>query len=147
MPRLAGSVIEPTVKVDFLKRRNSQCRDSHATCSSRRNGNGIFSTNSNITVSNGTIRGLGFDGIQLTGSAARVERVKAISNGKFGIEAGGFSGDAIITLCHANSNGSIGIVGGGMLSNTSALSNNLGGVSWSGSVIGSVSSGNGGNGH
>jgi hypothetical protein len=28
LPPLAGSVIEPALKVDFLKRRNSRCRDS-----------------------------------------------------------------------------------------------------------------------
>lgn len=101
-----------------------------------------------ITVSNGTIRGLGGNGIRFaSGAGARIEGVTAVSNGGEGIIAGGGFEDAIITQCHAQFNGSVGIAGAGTLSNSSALNNNLDGVVWlGGSVTGTLSRFNGGNG-
>ena len=108
-------------------------------------GNGITSCNSNITVSNGTIRGLGGDGILLNASGIRIEGVKAVGNGFHGIVAG-VSGDSIVTLCQASSNANIGIFGRGSLTNSSANGNSVDGVNWVGSVPGTVSQNNGGNG-
>ena len=108
-------------------------------------GFGIFSQNFNsfITVSNGTIRGFGSDGIFLAGGVGiRIEGVTAVFNVRDGIGAG----EGMVTLCHANSNGGAGIVGVGTLSNSSALSNNGDGIVWTGSATGNYSSGNRGNG-
>jgi hypothetical protein len=104
--------------------------------------------NSNITVSNGTIRGLGGYGILLNGTGVLIERVKATNNGIDGINVGGGLNtgepDTIITLCHANSNGRSGFVGDGTLSNSSAILNGADGVLWAGTVTGSISASNGG---
>jgi hypothetical protein len=120
----------------------------HTTCSpNNANGIGIFSPNSNsfITVSNGTIRGLG-QAIALAFSGIRIEGIKAISNGFDGIEAGALGSDAIITLCQASTNGGAGFSGAGTLSNSSTAFNNGDGVNWFGSATGTVSRFNGGNG-
>lgn len=44
----------------------------------------------NITVINGTVRGMGYDGIA-AGSNSRVEKVHTISNGLYGIAGGDYT--------------------------------------------------------
>jgi hypothetical protein len=117
------------------------CGGNPVTCtqgSAAAVGIGNLFGNSNITVSNGTIRGLGGYGILLSGSGILIERVKAANNGIDGINVGG-TFDTIITLCQAVSNGRSGIVGGGALSNSSALNNGADGMNWNGTVTGNVS--------
>jgi hypothetical protein len=110
---------------------------------------GINSNNSYITVSNGIVRGFDPYGINLTGAGVQIERITAVSNGNTGINTqisllG--AGDAIVTLCHGNSNGFAGIDGAGTLSNSSAVNNKSTGVVWFGSATGNISSGNGSDG-
>jgi len=122
------------------------CGGNPVTCtqgSAAAVGIGNLFGNSNITVSNGTIRGLGGYGILLTGTGILIERVKTANNGIDGINVGGTS-DTIITLCQANANGRSGFLGGGTLSNSSALNNGADGVNWNGTVTGSISASNGG---
>jgi hypothetical protein len=111
------------------------------TCNQSGNASGIFSTNANITVSNGTIRGMGSNGVLLGGSGVLIERVKAVSNGFNGFDVAGsaLGGDAIVTLCQANFNGVNGFTGKGTISNSSAVGNSKTGMFWSGAITGSVS--------
>jgi hypothetical protein len=79
-------------------------------------GQGIASSNPGITVLNGTVRGMGGNGIHLAGGASSCVGVRASSNGATGIIAhGGVVRDNVAT-----SNGSFGIVSGGstVLGNT-----------------------------
>jgi hypothetical protein len=122
------------------------CGGNPVTCtqgSAAAVGIGNLFGNSNITVSNGTIRGLGGYGILLSGSGILIERVKAANNGIDGINVSKTQ-DTIITLCHAIDNGGSGFVGSGALSNSSALNNGAGGMNWDGTVTGSISAFNGG---
>lgn len=100
---------------------------------------GIFSVNSNITVSNGTIRGFGGFGVLLgaLGSGVLVERVKAVSNASGGMDVEANS--AIVTLCQSNFNGGNGFLGIGTISNSSAVNNNGAGFDWVGTVTGNMS--------
>jgi hypothetical protein len=69
-------------------------------------GSGVSTSNSNIFVSNGTIRGLGFKGVNFfAGGQQRVEKVNAISNGVGGIKVGSGS----VASCTATNNGQHGI--------------------------------------
>jgi len=82
----------------------------NGSCSPTGDGYGITHTGidpspNNITVMNGTIRGMGFRGIQV-GTYSRIERVKAISNGGVGIQVG--SNSEVVSNM-ASSNGSAGI--------------------------------------
>jgi hypothetical protein len=104
-------------------------------CAPSGSGKGIDgSAQSGITVVNGTVRGMGSDGVAL-GMSAMVERVRAISNGKNGIEvdtpgrvassegtsngARGISYALVVTDCAAIFNQELGI-GGGAVSNSVA---------------------------
>jgi hypothetical protein len=125
------------------------------TCSIFGLGNGIQSTAANVTVRNGIIRGLGNNGIDLTGDGTRVETVIAVSNGQRGISVGptamvegcmairngtngfGLGRNSAITQSVAVTNGSTGIVTsfGAEVSRNSSIFNG-GGISASrGSVI------------
>lgn len=73
-------------------------------------GEGIFaSTRTGVTVRNGTIRGLGNDGVELLGGSTRIEGLSVLSNGGVGvqIDAGAVSGS------HAESNGGGGLAASG----------------------------------
>jgi hypothetical protein len=107
-------------------------------------GVGITSSNSNITISNGIVRGFGTSGISLIGAAGRVEGVTASNNNQNGISIGG--GPGIVSLCHANLNGMDGISGTGTVSNSAALFNGRHGFFWFGSATGNSSNSNGGSG-
>jgi len=67
----------------------------------------------NITVRNGTVRGMGRDGLELEGdSGMRVENVRAISNARNGINVGAtFDESAHVTGCTVTRNGVDGING------------------------------------
>jgi len=83
------------------------------SCSPSGQGVGINSQNTNVTVINGTVRGMGGVGIVLLGGHSRIERVQAISNGSTGLVANPIfpvaTGDSIITSCIATQNGNVGI--------------------------------------
>jgi hypothetical protein len=68
-------------------------------------GLGITSGFDNITISNGTIRGTGFDAIVLSGTGNRVANVNAYSNANVGIAVN----NGIVTSCTATNNGGAGI--------------------------------------
>jgi hypothetical protein len=91
------------------------------SCNPTGPGLGITSQNTNVTVLNGTVRGMGGVGISLLGGHSRIERVQAIGNGSSGLVANPlfptFTGDSIITSCIATQNGSLGIGVGGLGAN------------------------------
>lgn len=68
-------------------------------------GAGVTTLRDNITVVNGTVRGMGDIGIGVFGQGAHIEGVHAVSNGSRGIAAG----DGIVFGNTANNNGDIGI--------------------------------------
>lgn len=96
------SILGPTV-----------CSGSPLTCSPNNgtpSGNGISSSNANIVVMNGQIKGMGFNGISLTGTKSRVQNIQATSNSNNGI----FVGDSsVVSSCTVSSNGGAGIFANG----------------------------------
>jgi hypothetical protein len=91
------------------------------SCAPIGQGLGINTINTNITVINGTVRGMGSVGVALLGGHSRIERVQAISNGASGLVANPvfptFTGDSIITSCIATQNGNLGIGVAGLAAN------------------------------
>jgi len=89
------------------------CHGSPITCirnNGTASGNGISSSNANIVVMNGQIKGMGFNGISLAGTKSRVQNIQATSNVNHGI----FVGDSsVVSLCTASSNGGTGIFANG----------------------------------
>jgi len=84
-------------------------------------GTGISSVANNTTVMNGTIS-LMQDGVSLTGKGARVERVRAFKNHRYGISA---ADDCTVIDNLANDNGDNGIlVGNGCLVSGNTANNN-----------------------
>jgi hypothetical protein len=83
------------------------CSGDPTSCVNTGRGSGVLAdwAYSNIAVVNGTVRGMGSAGIALT-NAARVEQVRAISNGGEGISGGN---DSTVTHSFAMSNGMSGI--------------------------------------
>ncbi len=76
-------------------------------CNTTGTGHGIDGSNqSNVTVSNGTVRGMGGLGVLLSGQGAHVERIQAMSNGSTGISTGSAS---TVTASTAILNGATGI--------------------------------------
>ena len=62
---------------------------SPASCTSTGGGDGIHQSSpyGNLTVTNGTVRGMGSDGIiTIEGPGARIQGVRAIGNGSTGIQ-------------------------------------------------------------
>lgn len=97
-------------------------------CAPLGTGVGITSETDGITVRNGTVRGMGNDGLSLTGFQSRAERIQAISNGGDGLRVSGGPtvGGAVID-CTANANGYTGItLGGDGLVRGNNASKNLG---------------------
>jgi hypothetical protein len=96
------SILGPTV-----------CSGSPLTCSPNNgtpSGNGISSGNANIVVMNGQIKGLGFNGISLSGTKSRVQNIQVTSNFNDGI----FVADqSLVSSCSVNSNGGAGIFADG----------------------------------
>jgi len=94
----------------------------------------------NVKVSNGSIRGMGGNGITLLGSSHFVERVHAKDNGGAGIVAGG-----AVDHCDARDNGSDGIVANSVIAST-ARGNGGKGFDVSVSITNSTATFNGHNG-
>lgn len=91
------------------------------SCSPTGSGKGIDgSLNSNITVVNGTVRGMGDRGVYL-GQRARVEKVRSVSNGNFGIST---LGESTVTGSTAIGNGQSGIMTGGTSTATGNVTEN-----------------------
>ena len=76
------------------------------SCGLHTGGIGVFSSADNTSVVNGEIKGMGSAGVELAGNG-RVERIRAVSNGRFGIVVG-HSG--IISSCITLLNGFDGIL-------------------------------------
>ncbi len=117
------------------------------TCSPTGSGVGIGSfSHTNVTVMNGTVRGMGFNGVSLTGGAQaaaahRIDRVNAFSNGNVGLLDEGDS--SVITSNTAFRNRSSGIVANGTVTGNVANHNGGFGIGASGTVTGNVANGNG----
>lgn len=114
------------------------------TCTPSGGGSGVVATaGDNITVINGTVRGMGATGVSV-GGHSRIEAVHAISNGGSGI---GASFSSTVTGNTVNSNGGTGIgVGSGCTVSGNTVNNNgAAGISaQAGStVIGNTIRGNG----
>ena len=92
------SILGPTV-----------CSGNPVTCirsTTRGTGIGVSSNNTNIVVMNGQIKGMGFNGIALTGPKSRVQNIQATSNFNNGIVVGDTS---LVSSCTVGSNGGAGI--------------------------------------
>jgi hypothetical protein len=99
------------------------------SCAPLGTGNGIDAAGrQSVSVMNGTIRGMGNHGITLDDGS--VDQVKAVSNGAAGIiRISGFSWfTSIVSRCMANSNGTNGIYGLGVVSDSTANFNGQTGI-------------------
>jgi hypothetical protein len=112
------------------------------TCSPTGGGNGISASNGqhNVTVQNGTVRGMGNVGIILEGVESRVERVRSVSNGEFGIRA------ETVVNCTADDNGDAGISTAQAVLDTTASWNGQDGIIAASTVVNCTARSNGGNG-
>lgn len=111
---------------------------SAGSCSSPGKGNGVEALTTNVKVFNGNVRGMGFRGIQLTGTLGFVEKVHAIFNGATGI----LVVNGIVSLSSATSNGNDGIIAVSVIGSFSE-SNGQNGIHGTGSVNNSVAVSNG----
>jgi hypothetical protein len=125
-------------------------------CTGHWNGVGINSAKNNITVRNGTVRGMGLAGINFTGLGALVEDVHAESNAGVnsaaisvldgivthctvgtnagtGISAGAF--DSTVSFNNVIFNGGFGILGGAMVSNNNASLNGSDGINNAANIL------------
>jgi hypothetical protein len=116
---------------------------SSSPCANAGTGIGIDSfLHDVISVSNGTIRGMGNIGIRLfNGRALRVERVQVMSNGFTGIVANGVVSDCIVF-----GNGFVGIASNGTVMNNTVIANLSDGISGIGTFMNNTISGNSGSG-
>jgi parallel beta-helix repeat protein len=107
-------------------------------------GLGVDATDrNNVTVINGTVRGMGSRGLYLTGPNSVVERIRAVNNGADGI----FVGDgATVRWCTAHENDGFGIrAGNGTIVNGNVVRDNVGSGIWveaGGTVTGNTARGN-----
>jgi hypothetical protein len=128
---------------------------STTTCSPIGIGDGVRSFQSNTTVRNGIIRGMGNAGISLLGNGSRIDSLIAVSNGQRGINVGASSTvegslairngsfgfalgtNSVISQCSAVKNASDGIVTsfGGEISRNSSTLNGDGIGAGRGSVV------------
>jgi hypothetical protein len=89
------------------------CSGSPVTCtrsSGAPSGTGISSSNANIVVTNGQVKGMGFNGIVLTGPRSRVQNVQATNNSNDGIIV---ADNSLVSSCSLDSNRGAGITAGG----------------------------------
>jgi hypothetical protein len=110
----------------FLIKGPTVCSSGNpVNCSPIGTGDGVNANGrTNITVVNGTVRGMGDDGI-VGGKAYRVEDVHVISNGGDGI-VGGYG---IVKENTATLNGGNGIIAGGVITGNTVLDNGQDGIS------------------
>lgn len=105
--RRAISITAANVTVDlngFSILGGTSCSGTPTVCTPTGTGEGITSTQGNVTVRNGTIQGMGGPGVELfTGS---VEGLTVANNGSVGIA---FSGRGLVSRCTATTNGAAGI--------------------------------------
>ena len=114
-----------------------------SSCTSVGDGVGIFSRKSNLTVLNGTIRGMN-DGITFVGGDNHIEKVHATSNTSIGIGSG--NGQSLVTSCNTSFNGVFGIFGNGKAEGNVAEGNGLDGIVFAGAMTNNVAANNKGNG-
>ena len=88
---------------------------------------------SNITVRNGTVTGMGFNGLFLAVLGGLVERIHASSNGGSGIFLGG-GGIALNNTANLNGGHGINLIGVGMVIGNTAQSNKAFGIAANSSV-------------
>jgi hypothetical protein len=115
----------------------NSCVGCPATCAASGFGRGIFTANSirNLTVRNGTIRGMGGSGILLGfGATAILEGMTLDQNGAGGFEGG--SGTATNSFASANLGVGFASGGGRFSSNTSACNGSTGILLFAGEVSG-----------
>ena len=111
------------------------------SCSPFGFGSGVSSLKSNIVVFSGTIRGMGFQGIALSGGQERVERVIAYNNGGTGIKA--LSGSVV--SCTAKSNAGHGIEVNGIATGNTTEANAQVGINMGvGVAVNNTANSNGG---
>lgn len=110
------------------------CSGFPATCAPTGTGIGVSSSSTNVTVLNGTIRGMGDSGIL---SANRIEKVNAVGNGGTGMNA------SVVIDSLADSNGGQGISAGNSVTNSTATAN--GGPGIASSNVNNCTAGNNGN--
>jgi len=117
----------------------ASCVGFGAPCNPTGNGAGIEAPFfvDNVRVSNGTIRGMGGNGITLLGFSHFVERVHAKDNGATGIVAGG-----AVEHCDARDNGADGIDANSVIAST-ARGNGGKGFDISLSIVNSTATFNG----
>lgn len=122
--------------------------DPVSSCSPTGSGDGIQTTSvsyENLTVRNGTIRGMGQNGVNCS-TRCTVDNLRAVENGLNGIGVSNRMGIVRDSLAHRN--GSSGISGGAVIRNNSVEHNGGYGIfsQPASTVIGNVVSTNGGNG-
>jgi len=104
------------------------CTVDPVVCSPTGTGKGIDATGHiNIKVYNGTVSGMGNDGIS-TGNDATIENVHVQSNGRYGLIVGGGPGNGIVRGNTATMNGNAGIATGGVVSGNTANGNHDAGI-------------------
>ncbi len=110
------SIIGPTV-----------CLGSPVECSPTGSGQGILSDKNGTTVLNGTIRGMGGDGVALLGINGHVERVQVSSNGGNGISS---MGPSTLSRNTVTANGAFGmlVLSGSTLSENTSQKNGKAGI-------------------
>jgi hypothetical protein len=112
------------------------------SCSPSGTGKGIQSNSAHITLFNGEIRGMGSDGISLSGQGThRIKEIRAFSNGGHGI-----AGLAIVSSCVSDQNRESGIIGAYLAIGNQAALNGLNGIEFVGVATNNYAFANGGQG-
>jgi hypothetical protein len=101
------SVLGPTVCSGSSGNQFTSCSPVNRGAS----GNGIISNNANIVVMNGQVKGMGFNGIALSGTKSRVLNVQATSNFNNGIFV---AESSLVSASTVTSNGGSGIFAFGL---------------------------------
>lgn len=118
------------------------CSGSPASCNQSGIGTGINADGQeNFTLRNGTVRGMGNNGIVATGSGSRIENVSAIENAGIGLSLGPGTKGSIGRNVRAMRNGDTGVAGGYII-DSAAIDNNNFGIAL-GFCSNSIMSGNG----
>ncbi len=112
------------------------------SCSPTGSGRGINSIDSDITLFNGRIQGMGSDGIHLSGDHLRLEKIQAISNGSQGIFARSPAGNAEVISSTGSNNGFSGILVNGLATGNTASGNRDGGIVVDGAAFNNVARNN-----